>query len=283
MRRGVARIGVGADGFEAEGPKPVVDYSSRGFPSISVAPIGLAQPITERGLFTAVTCRSVETHAADQTIGFLQRDSKAMRPSGRVVLLHASDPLMPVGFGVGIRNVLTQRAISQLPASATRSARSSSRYDRTRSRAVSITTPDDPVAAPATSSFDRFAKAPSPRPATLAQEALAPRLGLTLDADRGQRTLHAMTCRLEAGYPKLSSPGVGGDHRYPALQPSHLQQSIFTLFASAYCRCRGVGPSRRTCSCAARRGESEIYDPILFWAELSSRLTLHGTTLNLAH
>src|SRR6266404_9788758 len=102
--------------------------------------------------------------------------------------------------------VPTQRAISQLPASATRSARSSSRYDRTRSRAVSITTPDDPVAAPATSSFDRFAKAPSPHPATLAQEALAPRLGLTLDADRGQRTLHAMTCRSEAGYPKLSSP-----------------------------------------------------------------------------
>jgi len=57
--------------------------------------------------------------------------------------------------------VPTQRAISQLPASATRSARSSSRYDRTRSRAVSITTPDDRVAAPAVSSPGRLAKAPS--------------------------------------------------------------------------------------------------------------------------
>src|SRR6266851_6983817 len=57
--------------------------------------------------------------------------------------------------------VPTQRAISQLPASATRSARSSSRYDRTRNRAVSITTPDDPVAAPAASSPGRLAKAPS--------------------------------------------------------------------------------------------------------------------------
>src|SRR5215472_16777443 len=27
-----------------------------------------------------------------------------------------------------------------------------------------------------------------------------------LKRDRGQRTLHAMTCRSEAGYPKLSSP-----------------------------------------------------------------------------
>src|SRR6266436_4909411 len=57
--------------------------------------------------------------------------------------------------------VPTQRAISQLPASATRSARSSSRYERTRSRAVSITRPDDPVAAPAVSSPGRLAKAPS--------------------------------------------------------------------------------------------------------------------------
>src|SRR5215470_16228449 len=57
--------------------------------------------------------------------------------------------------------VATQRAISQLPASSTRSARSSSRYDRTRSRAVSITTPDDPVAASAASSPGRLAKAPS--------------------------------------------------------------------------------------------------------------------------
>ena len=31
------------------------------------------------------------------------------------------------------------------------------------------------------------------------------------------------------------------------------------------------------------KGESEIYAPILFWAELSSRLTLHGTTINLDH
>src|ERR1700730_4217190 len=48
--------------------------------------------------------------------------------------------------------VPTQRATSQLPASATRSARSSSRYDRMRSRAVSMTTSVDPVAALATAS-----------------------------------------------------------------------------------------------------------------------------------
>jgi hypothetical protein len=47
-------------------------------------------------------------------------------------------------YGCGI--VPTQRAISQLPANATRSARSSSRCARIRSRAVSITTPDDRVA-----------------------------------------------------------------------------------------------------------------------------------------
>src|ERR1700732_928039 len=54
--------------------------------------------------------------------------------------------------------VPTQRATSQLPASATRSARSSSRYDRMRSRAVSMTTWVDPVAALATASAGRVLK-----------------------------------------------------------------------------------------------------------------------------
>jgi hypothetical protein len=104
LRRDVSWVGIGVDRFEAEGPEPVIDDGCRGFPSISVAPIRLTQPIPERGLLAAVTGAAVEPHTADQAVGFLQRDSEAKRPSGRVVLLHASDPLAPVGFGVGMRN-----------------------------------------------------------------------------------------------------------------------------------------------------------------------------------
>ena len=104
LRGGVAWVGIGADRFEAEGPEPIIDDGGRGFPSISVAPIGLAHPITERGLFAAVTGAGVEPHTADQAVGLLQRDSEASRPTGCVVLLHASDPFAPVGFRVGMRN-----------------------------------------------------------------------------------------------------------------------------------------------------------------------------------
>ena len=104
LRRGVAWVGIGADGFEAEVPEPVIDDGCRCFPSIPVTPIGLAQPITERGLFAAVTGGSVETYATDQTVGLLQGDSEATRPAGCMVLLHASDPLAPVGYGIRMRN-----------------------------------------------------------------------------------------------------------------------------------------------------------------------------------
>jgi hypothetical protein len=98
LRRDVAWVGIGADRFEAESSEPVVYYGCGRFAGIPV------HPITERGLFAAVTGGTVETHAADQTVGFLQRDSEAARPAGCVVLLHASDPLAPVGFGVRMRN-----------------------------------------------------------------------------------------------------------------------------------------------------------------------------------
>ena len=104
LRRGVARVGIGADRFKAESSEPVVDYGCSRLTGVSVAPIGLTQPMTERGLFAAVTGGSVETYAADQTVGFLQRDSEATGPAGRVVLLHTSNPVAAVGFGIGMPN-----------------------------------------------------------------------------------------------------------------------------------------------------------------------------------
>src|SRR5882672_7515858 len=95
LRCGVSWVGIGADGFDPEGSEPVIDDGCRSFPSISVTPIGLTQPITEGGLFAAVTGGSVETYAADQTVDFLQGDSEATRPAGCMVLLHASDPFAP--------------------------------------------------------------------------------------------------------------------------------------------------------------------------------------------
>ena len=77
LRCRVAWVGVCPDRFETEGPEPIMNDGCGRFEGVSVSPIGLAQPITERGLFTAVTCRSVETHAADQTVGFLRGSTSA--------------------------------------------------------------------------------------------------------------------------------------------------------------------------------------------------------------
>src|SRR4029077_681432 len=63
----------------------------------------LTEPIPERGLVAAVAGAAVEADAADQAVGFLQRDGKAARSPGGVVLPHASDPLAPIGFSVGMR------------------------------------------------------------------------------------------------------------------------------------------------------------------------------------
>jgi hypothetical protein len=65
LRRDVARVGIGADRFQAESSERVVDYGCGRFAGLPVAPIGLAHPIAERRLFATVTRGSVETHAAD--------------------------------------------------------------------------------------------------------------------------------------------------------------------------------------------------------------------------
>jgi hypothetical protein len=96
-------IGIGTDRFKAEGPEPVIDDGCGRFPAMPVSPIGLAQPVPERRLFAAVAGATVEPHAADQTVGFVQRDCEAARPAGRVILLYASYPLAPIGFTLGVR------------------------------------------------------------------------------------------------------------------------------------------------------------------------------------
>jgi hypothetical protein len=89
--------------FKAEGPEPVIDDGCGRFPAIPVSPIGLAQPVPERRLFAAVAGATVEPHAADQAVGFLQRDCEAARPAGQVILLYASYPLAPIGFALAGR------------------------------------------------------------------------------------------------------------------------------------------------------------------------------------
>src|SRR4029077_4402309 len=100
LRCRVARVGIRPDSLETEGPEAVIDDGGGRSTGISIAPIRLTEPIPERGLFAAVARAAVEADAADQAIGFLQRDGKAARSPGRVVLLHASDPLAPIGFRV---------------------------------------------------------------------------------------------------------------------------------------------------------------------------------------
>ena len=89
--------------METESPEAVIDDGSGCFPSISIAPIRLTEPISERGFFAAVASAAVEADATDQAVGFLQHDSKAAGSPGRVVLLHTSDPFAPIGFSVGMR------------------------------------------------------------------------------------------------------------------------------------------------------------------------------------
>src|SRR5215831_8439640 len=98
LRCRVTWVGIGADRFQAEGSEPVIDDGRSRFPGVSVSPIRLAQPITERRLVAPVAGVTVKPHAADQAIGFLQRDREPSRLAGRVILLYVSDPLAPIGF-----------------------------------------------------------------------------------------------------------------------------------------------------------------------------------------
>src|SRR6266550_7972251 len=103
LRCRIAWVGVRPDRFETESPEAVMNDGCSRFTRVSVSPIGLTQPITKRRLVAAVTRSAVETHAADQTVGFLQRNGEAVRATGGVVLLHAGDPLAPIRFGVRMR------------------------------------------------------------------------------------------------------------------------------------------------------------------------------------
>ena len=103
LRRRVTWVGISADRFQAEGSEPVIDHGRGRFPGVSVSPIRLAQPITERRLVVTVASATVKPHAADQAVGFLQRDCEPARLAGRVILLYASDPLAPIDFAIGVR------------------------------------------------------------------------------------------------------------------------------------------------------------------------------------
>ncbi len=104
LRGRVARVGVGADRFKAEGPEPVIDDGRDRFTPIPVAPIRLAHPIAERGFFTSVAGAAVEAHAANQAISLFQCNREAQRTTGCVVLLHECNPVSPVCFGIGMRH-----------------------------------------------------------------------------------------------------------------------------------------------------------------------------------
>ncbi len=62
----------------------------------------LAQPIAERRLFALIAGAAVQSDTADQAVALLQCNGKAARLAGCVILLHSSDPLLPVRFGVGV-------------------------------------------------------------------------------------------------------------------------------------------------------------------------------------
>src|ERR1700730_359170 len=79
LRCRVARVGIRPDRLETEGPEPVIDDRSGRFTGISLAPIRLTEPISERGLFAAIASAAVEADASDQAVGFLQRAGKAAR------------------------------------------------------------------------------------------------------------------------------------------------------------------------------------------------------------
>ena len=68
-----------------------------GLTRISVAPIWLAYPITERRLLGFVAGAAVQSDPADQAIAFPQCDGEAQRTTGCVVLLYPRDPLPAVG------------------------------------------------------------------------------------------------------------------------------------------------------------------------------------------
>ena len=104
LRGCVARVGVGADRFKAEGPEPVIDDRGDRFTTIPVAPIRLAHPIAERGFFTFVAGAAVEAHAADQAVGLLQRNGEASGPAGCMVLPDERDPFAPVCLAVRMRH-----------------------------------------------------------------------------------------------------------------------------------------------------------------------------------
>jgi hypothetical protein len=104
LRRRITWVRVGTDRFNAEGPVAVIDDGGNGFTSIPVAPIGLAQPITERMFFAFVARAAVEARTANQAVGLLQRHGKAPRTAGCLILLHVRDLRSPVRFCVRMRH-----------------------------------------------------------------------------------------------------------------------------------------------------------------------------------
>src|SRR5260221_5795573 len=100
LRSRVARIGVGADRFDAEGPEPVIDDRGDRFSAIAVAPIWLAQPVAERGLGGFGFPVALEAHAGGDAIGLLPRAGEAAPTADCAVFPHAADPPLPVRFAV---------------------------------------------------------------------------------------------------------------------------------------------------------------------------------------
>jgi hypothetical protein len=72
-RRGLTR-------FRAS--ETLVDDCGGRFSSVAIAPIRLTEPVGEGWFGTSIARVAVEAHAADEAVGFLQRDGKASRSTG---------------------------------------------------------------------------------------------------------------------------------------------------------------------------------------------------------
>src|SRR5215469_17912384 len=98
LRACVARLGVGPNRLEAKSVETIGYDSGDRFSGVSLAPIGLTQPIAE-GWFRAArpTC-AANTDTSHQAVVLLQCDGETTRSAGSMIGLYKRDPVAACRF-----------------------------------------------------------------------------------------------------------------------------------------------------------------------------------------